>query len=108
MISGNLKKEFETLLGEKNVMGDEVTRMNYAYDGAVLDPVMPSLVLRPDTSEQLGQAIRLCGENGIPVTVRGAGTNLSGGTIPYKNGVVMLTNAMNKIIEINESKEAKA
>lgn len=103
MISGNLKKEFETLLGEKNVMGDEVTRMNYAYDGAVLDPVMPALVLRPDTSEQLGAIIRLCGENGIPATVRGAGTNLSGGTIPYKNGVVILTNAMNKIVEINEA-----
>ncbi|WP_300670777.1 FAD-linked oxidase C-terminal domain-containing protein [Desulfoluna sp.] len=102
MISGNLKKEFENLLGEKNVMGDEVTRMNYAYDAAVLDPVMPALVLRPDSSEQLGAAIRLCGEHGVPATVRGAGTNLSGGTIPYKNGVVILTNAMNKIIEINE------
>ncbi len=103
MISENLKKEFEILLGDKNVMSDEVSRMNYAYDAAVLDPVMPALVLRPESSEQLGDVIRLCGENGIPATVRGAGTNLSGGTIPYKNGVVILTNAMNKIIEINEA-----
>ena len=103
MISNNLKKEFVALLGETGVMADEVTRMSYAYDAAVLDPVMPALVLRPSSSEQLGATLRLCGESGIPVTVRGAGTNLSGGTIPLKNGVVILTNAMNKIIEINEA-----
>jgi glycolate oxidase len=33
--------------------------------------------------------------------VRGAGTNLSGGTIPLPEGVVVLTNALNKILEIN-------
>ena len=103
MISENLKKEFVALLGEAGVMDDEVTRMNYAYDAAVLDPVMPGLVLRPSTSEQLGKAIKLCGENGVPATVRGAGTNLCGGTIPSKGGVVILTNAMNKILEINEA-----
>jgi len=44
----------------------------------------------------------LCNENSLPLTVRGAGTNLSGGTIPSPNGVVLLTNALNKILEINE------
>ena len=38
------------------------------------------------------------------MTVRGAGTNLSGGTIPDKSDtVVILTNGLNRIIEINES-----
>lgn len=37
------------------------------------------------------------------MTVRGAGTNPSGGTIPTKeHGVVILTNGLNKILEINE------
>jgi glycolate oxidase len=35
------------------------------------------------------------------LTVRGSGTNLSGGTIPSRGGVVVLTNALNKILEIN-------
>jgi glycolate oxidase len=38
----------------------------------------------------------------MPLTVRGAGTNLSGGTIPSPKGVVVLTNALNNILEINE------
>jgi glycolate oxidase len=54
------------------------------------------------TSEQLGKTIRLCYENNLPITVRGAGTNLSGGTIPSPGGAVVLTNGMDKILEINE------
>lgn len=102
MISKNLIEEFQGILGKNNVMTDEVDRLNYAYDAAVLDSVLPALVVRPDDSEALGRCIALCNDNGIPLTVRGAGTNLSGGTIPHKNGVVVLTGGMNKIIEINE------
>jgi glycolate oxidase len=67
-----------------------------------LEPVVPELVLRPPTSEALGQIVRLCTENGLPLTVRGSGTNLSGGTIPSKEqGVVLVTNGLNRILEIN-------
>ena len=103
MISKNTIDEFKKIVGSDRVLTDEVNRMTYAYDGAVLDPVLPALVIIPTESEQVGDIIRLCSENSIPVTVRGAGTNLSGGTIPMKDGVVLLTNGLNKILEINEA-----
>lgn len=102
MISKNLISQFESILGKENVMTSEVDRMNYAYDAAVLEPVMPALVLKPSEGEHIGEIIKLCNDNHIPVTVRGAGTNLSGGTIPRENGVVILTNGLNRILEINE------
>jgi hypothetical protein len=80
----------------------ESDRFSYAYDAAVLDPVLPGLVVRPESREALGRVVKLCNDNGLPLTVRGSGTNLSGGTIPSKGGVVILTNGMNKILEINE------
>jgi glycolate oxidase len=64
---------------------------------------MPALVVRPTTSEALGAVTKLCNDNGLPLTVRGAGTNLSGGTIPHPGGVVVLTNGLNRILEINEA-----
>ncbi|WP_462326810.1 FAD-binding oxidoreductase [Desulfobaculum sp.] len=97
-----LKKEFQAVVGKENVMDAEPDKQAYSYDSAVLDPVIPELVVRPTNSEQLGKVVALCNENGMPITPRGAGTNLSGGTIPGRNGVVILTNAMNKILEINE------
>lgn len=101
MISKPLIKEFENILGKENVFLEEADLLTYSYDAAVLDPVLPSIALRPRTSEALGRSVRLCNENGLPLTVRGAGTNLSGGTIPKSQGVVLLTNALDQILEIN-------
>lgn len=98
-----LKKEFEALVGKENVMEGESDRFSYAYDAAVLEPVLPGVVVRPETREALGRVVKLCNDNGLPVTVRGSGTNLSGGTIPKQGGVVILTNALNRILEINEA-----
>jgi glycolate oxidase len=103
MVSDSLVKEFQRLLGPDQVFRKEADRLTYAYDAAVLEPVLPALVVRPRSAELLGQAVRLCNENGLPLTVRGAGTNLSGGTIPLPGGVVVLSNALNQILEINEA-----
>ncbi|MFW6428422.1 MAG: FAD-binding oxidoreductase [Desulfosalsimonas sp.] len=95
-------RRFEQIAGAGNVMAEEADRQAYAYDSAVLDPVVPALVVRPETVEQLGQVVALCNENGLPLTVRGSGTNLSGGTIPSSTrSVVVVTNALARIIEIN-------
>lgn len=103
MISQSLVKEFQRLLGKEQVFLEETDRATYSYDAAVLEPVMPAIVLRPGTPEELGQMVRLCHENSLPLTVRGAGTNLSGGSIPGRGGAVVLTTALNKILEINEA-----
>ena len=103
MANDRVVQEFQRLLGKDQVFLQEADRLTYAYDAAVLDPVLPALVVRPKSTEELGQVVRLCNDNGLPVTVRGAGTNLSGGTIPLPGGVVVLTNALNRILEINEA-----
>ena len=102
MVTDSLAKEFRRLLGADQVFLEEADRLTYAYDAAVLEPVLPALVVRPKSTELLGQVVGLCNDNNLPVTVRGAGTNLSGGTIPHPGGVVVLTNALNQIMEINE------
>lgn len=102
MIGKNLVKEFENVVGRENVLLDETDRLTYSYDAAVLDPVLPGLIVRPGRAEALGRVVKLCSENRLPLTVRGAGTNLSGGTIPKAGGIVILTNALNRILEINQ------
>jgi glycolate oxidase len=102
-IGQNLINEFARIIGRENVFTEEAERQSYSYDGAVLNPVVPALVLAPNRQEELGQSVRLAYENGLPITVRGSGTNLSGATIPEQgDGIVILTNRLNKILEINE------
>lgn len=98
-----LIKEFITIAGADNVLTDETDRLAYSYDAAVLAPVVPALVVAPTTQEHLGKVIKLAYDNGLPITVRGSGTNLSGGVIPEPgDGIVILTNKLNRILEINE------
>ncbi len=102
MSSKALCKDFEDLLGKENVFSSEADRQSYAYDSAVLKQIVPSFVVRPTTTEQLGDCVKKLYDYGIPMTVRGAGTNLSGGTIPDStDSVVILTNGLTKILEIN-------
>lgn len=101
MMSKALQNEFEAIVGKDNVMTKEVELHSYSYDAAVLDSVRPMVAIQPTKMEQLGKVVKLCNDNGLPLTVRGAGSNLSGGTIPAKDGVVLLTGMLNTIKEIN-------
>ncbi|MBP3357430.1 MAG: FAD-binding protein [Opitutales bacterium] len=97
-------KEFEKIVGAENVFSSLADRQTYAYDSAVLESVTPALVVRPTNTEQLGAIIALCYKLGMPMTVRGSGTNLSGGTVPDSpDSVVILTQGLNRILEINSS-----
>ncbi len=103
MLSDSLIREFKTIVGDDNIWADATDLYTYAYDAAVVDPVVPGLVVRPTSVRALGLTVRLCNQNGLPLTVRGAGTNLSGGTVPLPGGVVVVTNGMKSILEINEA-----
>lgn len=102
MISKLLINEFETLLGKENVLSEEIDRHAYSFDAAVLEARVPSLVLLPTKTEQIGIIVKKCYEEGLHITVRGSGSNLSGGTIPDAlDTVVIATGKLNKILEIN-------
>jgi glycolate oxidase len=101
MIKNSLVRELEGLIGQTNVLIDEVDLYSYAYDAAVEKPVSPDIVLTPEKTDDLGKIISLLNEEKIPTIIRGAGTNLSGGTIPIKKGAVIVTTKLNRILEIN-------
>ena len=103
MIADSLVHQFKTIVGDNNAWTDATDLHTYSYDAAVVDPVQPGLIVRPTAIDALGKTVRLCNDHGLPLTVRGAGTNLSGGTVPLPGGVVIVTNGMKSILEINEA-----
>lgn len=89
------------IVGPDQCFLDPADLVAYSYDAAVLPSQTPVAVVRPLSSQALGRCVRFCNDNGIPLTVRGSGTNLSGGTIPLPGGIVVLTSGLNTILEIN-------
>ncbi len=98
----SLKKDFERIVGKEKMWDSPADLAAYSYDAYPENPMLPDVVVQPTNYEQVQEIIKLCDKSETPLTVRGAGTNLSGGTVPIKGGCVMLTTALNKIIEINK------
>ncbi|MDR3714959.1 MAG: FAD-linked oxidase C-terminal domain-containing protein [Puia sp.] len=94
--------DFKRILGEKYVIGDELSLKDYAHDETEHLHYLPDLVLKPRTAEEISAVMRLCNQYRIPVTPRGAGTGLSGGALPQLGGVVLSMERMNTILEIDE------
>lgn len=76
--------------------------LRYTHDETEDLHYEPELVFKPANAEEISSIMRLCNENLIPVTPRGAGTGLSGGALPVHKGVVISMERLNNIIEIDE------
>ena len=63
---------------------------------------MPEIVVLPENTQQVADILKICHQNNITLTPRGAGTGLSGGCLPVKGGLVLSTERMNKILAIDE------
>ena len=73
----------------------------YECDGLTGRRALPSLVVLPETTEQVQGVVRACHAHGIPFVARGAGTGLSGGALPVVGGIVVSLARMNRIVELD-------
>ncbi len=98
-----LLRSFQTIVGERNVLHDDVDLVLYSYDAAI-DRAKPSCVVFPSSTEQISSIVKLCHQNKIPFVARGAGTNLCGGTIPLRGAVVIAPTRMKRLLSIDPQK----
>jgi glycolate oxidase len=103
MIDEKLITELRKTVGEDSVLTSKEDLNAYSYDGTTTWAHLPDVVVLPTTAEQVSHILKLANDNKVPVTPRGAGTNVSGGSIPIKGGIVLCTTRMNKILDINKT-----
>jgi glycolate oxidase len=99
-MSGQLIVELERIVGKSAVLSSPEELLVYQYDASV-DRGNPQAVVLPTSAEQVSSAVKLCNRLDIPFIARGAGTNLSGGSLPIRGGVVIGLSRMNHILEID-------
>ncbi|TAH09492.1 MAG: FAD-binding protein [Sphingobacteriia bacterium] len=91
-----------SIVGEANVLVDEESLLHYGHDETEKLQYYPEIVIKPGSTQEVADILRLCNEHKIPVTPRGAGTGLSGGALPHLGGVLLSTERFNKILTIDE------
>src|SRR5579863_2532571 len=73
----------------------------YECDGLAAYRRLPLAVTLPETEAQVQRIVQICRRLGVPIVPRGAGTGLSGGAMPIKNGIVLSLARFKKIIEVD-------
>jgi glycolate oxidase len=98
-------QDLREIVGEKGVIADDSEQLKvYGFDvlGLLHGQVHPpDVVVKPDSSEQVSEIMKLASRETIPVTPRGAGSGLAGAAIPVRGGIVLSLERMNRILEIN-------
>jgi len=101
-IAEKIVSQFRAILGENFVVVDEEKKAEYAHDKTEDYFFLPDVVLKPRTAPEISEILKICHAHRIPVTPRGAGTGLSGGALPIKNGVIISMERFNEILNIDE------
>ncbi|MCB0803047.1 MAG: FAD-binding protein [Flavobacteriales bacterium] len=95
-------KAFQAIVGDEYVLTNKEDRRKYDHDYTEDYHFLPSVVIIPSDVNQISAILKICNENCFPVTVRGAGTGLSGGALPIYGGVLLSMERFNQILDIDE------
>ncbi|MDA8228168.1 MAG: FAD-binding protein [Desulfitobacterium hafniense] len=96
----NIVQKIKDIVGNDNVLTSLEERICYSYDGTFQRGI-PELVVFPADTKEVMEILKLANKEKFPVFPRGAGTGLSGGSIPISSGVALVLIRMNKIKEIS-------
>lgn len=95
-------KTFTSIIGEQNIVLDKSNQKEYAHDETEDLVFYPSVVLKPENTNQVSKIMTYCYENEIKITPQGARTGLSGGALPLESSVALSMEKFNRILKIDE------
>jgi glycolate oxidase len=101
MIEKQILKELQAIVGKNQVLTSPEDLVVYSYDGTFAER-RPDAIVRPDSTEQVSQIMKVAWRTGIPVVPRGMASGLAAASIPLIGGLVLDTCRMNQILEIDE------
>jgi len=102
-LTSRLRSELEKIVGPDNVSNKGEDLEKHAVDESPLEPHPPTVVVRPGSTREVSEVMKLADEHRLPVTPQGSRTGLSGASHPIYGGVALSLERMNRIIEIDEA-----
>ncbi len=97
----SLLRALQAVLPAHALLSSTEDKRPYECDGLSAYRSLPLLVALPENIEQAQAVLRICYAHKVPVVARGAGTGLSGGALPFAQGVLMGLSKFNKILDID-------
>lgn len=93
--------QLQAAIGTRYVLHRHEELMLYEYDASALDLAAPEIVVVPASTAEVVRVVDIAVAAGWPVVARGAGTGLSGGSVPAAGGVVVSLARLNQVLKID-------
>ena len=93
--------ELRRIAGAEHVYTHEHQLRTYESDGLLQYTASPAAAVLPASAEEVQAVVALCARESVPWVARGAGSGLSGGALPVRDGVLLVLSRMNRILEID-------
>ncbi|MBK6874730.1 MAG: FAD-binding protein [Kineosporiaceae bacterium] len=93
--------DLRAIVGAPFVLTSDGDVEPFSRDATPLFRAQPDAVVLPADTAQVSAVLAMATRLGIPVTPRGAGSNLSAATIPEHGGIVMVLTRLNRVLEVN-------
>ena len=87
------------IVGETNMSTRAADLYTYGFDASIHHR-SPDVIVRPRTTAEVSDVVKLARKEMIPIVARGAGTGLCGSAVPLMGGIVMDMTRMNTIKEV--------
>lgn len=97
----DLTRELETLLPAHLLRTDEQSKLFYGRDWIKDFSPNPSLVVLPESAEQVKLVVSACARHGVPIVPSGGRTGLSGGATATNGEVILSLERMRSVLEVN-------
>ena len=97
-----LKKLKEIIPDKKRIVTHDIPE-KYLSDTLGRLKGEASALVFPQSTEEVSKILKYAHKHDIPVTPRGAGTNLVGSTVPVDGGIILDFSHMDKILELDEN-----
>lgn len=94
--------QLEKIVGEAFIFIDQETRNHYGHDETEDYVFPPSVVVKPGTTKEVSEILKIANQFKIPTTPIGARTGLSGGALCIYEGIGLSMERFNKILDIDE------
>lgn len=96
-----LIERLRQILPHDHVIDEERELRAYECDALTMYRQLPLVVALPETVPQVSEIMALAKEMNVKVVPRGAGTSLSGGSLPLGDGILLAMGKFNKVLEVD-------
>lgn len=102
-VTDTVKKKLREIVGADAVLDSPEDLITFAYDGTPILEKRPQAIVIPSSTEQVAAIVRLANDAEFCIVPRGAGSGLSGGSVPVDDSIVMFMAPRTQILEIDEN-----